>query len=177
MSSFLIQHGLTADCVDNCTKDGGGHAHDILINSVYERLLQRCADGYYMAVFASPPCSSFSVSRFFKGENSVDGGPPPVRDLPPTHARELAESNEIIRRTAALLRTARDAGAEFILEHPADRGASNSPVYLHGRHAPLWLMPDITAVKADSGAVLVTFPQYALGATAQKYTSLLCSRR
>eukprot|EP00965_Chrysotila_dentata_P160245 5291813-Pleurochrysis_carterae.AAC.1 len=99
-----------------------------------------------MAIFASPPCSSFSVSRFFKGESSVDGGPPPVRDrdhvlglphVPPTHARELVESNEIIRRTAALLRAAHDAGAEFILEHPADRGANNSPIYLHGRHAPL----------------------------------------
>eukprot|EP00965_Chrysotila_dentata_P099892 3300316-Pleurochrysis_carterae.AAC.2 len=139
-----------------------------------------------MAIFASPPCSSFSVSRFFKGDNSVDGGPPPVRDrdhvkglphVPPAHARELAESNEIIRRTTALLRAAHDAGAEFILEHPADRGASNSPIYLHGRHAPLWLMPDITALKADSGAVVVTFPQCALGATAQKDTSLLCSRR
>eukprot|EP00965_Chrysotila_dentata_P099893 3300316-Pleurochrysis_carterae.AAC.3 len=41
MSSFLCQLGLTADCVDNCTKDGGGHAHSILVNSVYERLLQR----------------------------------------------------------------------------------------------------------------------------------------
>eukprot|EP00965_Chrysotila_dentata_P137374 4544060-Pleurochrysis_carterae.AAC.2 len=38
-------------------------------------------------------------------------------------------------------------------------------------------MPDITALKADSGAVLVTFPKCALGAAAQKYTSLLCSRR
>eukprot|EP00965_Chrysotila_dentata_P181534 5992179-Pleurochrysis_carterae.AAC.2 len=136
-----------------------------------------------MAVFASPPCSSFSVSRFFKDANSVDGGPPPVRDrnhvmelpdVPPAHARELAESNEIIRRTAALLRAAHDAGAEFVLEHPADLGAHNSPIYLHGRHAPLWLMPDITALTADSGASLVTFPQCALGAAAQKYTSLLC---
>eukprot|EP00965_Chrysotila_dentata_P078823 2599534-Pleurochrysis_carterae.AAC.1 len=72
MSSFLTQHGLTTDCIDNCAKDGGGNAHNILVNSVYERLLQRCADGYYMAVFASPPCSSFSVSRFFNGENSID---------------------------------------------------------------------------------------------------------
>eukprot|EP00965_Chrysotila_dentata_P035382 1177203-Pleurochrysis_carterae.AAC.1 len=85
----------------------------------------------------------------------------------PEHACELAESNEIIRRTAALLRAAHDAGAEFILEHPADRGASNSPIYLHRRHAPIWLMPDITALKVDSGAALITFPQCALGATAQ----------
>eukprot|EP00965_Chrysotila_dentata_P182994 6042889-Pleurochrysis_carterae.AAC.1 len=165
MSSFLTQHGLTTDCIDNCAKDGGGHAHNILVNSMYERLLQRCADGYYMAVFASPPCLSFSVSRFFNGENSVGGGPPPVRadrdhvmglpDVPPAHARELAESNEIIRRTAALLRAAHNAGAEFILEHPADRGARASPIYLHGQQAPLWLMPNIAALKTDSEAIIV----------------------
>eukprot|EP00965_Chrysotila_dentata_P012836 424080-Pleurochrysis_carterae.AAC.1 len=72
-----------------------------------------------MAVFASPPCSSFSVSRFFTSESSSDGGPPPVRDrehilglphVPPEHAREVAESNKIIRRTAALLRATHDAG-------------------------------------------------------------------
>eukprot|EP00965_Chrysotila_dentata_P067781 2242830-Pleurochrysis_carterae.AAC.1 len=139
-----------------------------------------------MAVFASPPCSSFSVSRFFNGENSIDGGPPPIRDrdhvmglpdVPHAHARELAESNEVIRRTTALLKAAHHAGVEFILEHPADRGARALPIYLHGRHAPLWLMPDIKALKADFEAVLITFPQCALGATAQKYTTLLCSRR
>eukprot|EP00965_Chrysotila_dentata_P053960 1790655-Pleurochrysis_carterae.AAC.1 len=37
-------------------------------------------------------------------------------------------------------------------------------------------MPNIAALKADTGATLITFPQCALGATAQKYTSLLCSR-
>eukprot|EP00965_Chrysotila_dentata_P125896 4160863-Pleurochrysis_carterae.AAC.2 len=87
-----------------------------------------------------------------------------------TAEAELAESNEIIRRTAALLRAAHDAGVEIMLEHPADRDAINSLFYLHRRHAPLWLMPDITALKADSGAVLITFPQCALGAAAQKYT-------
>eukprot|EP00965_Chrysotila_dentata_P041232 1368384-Pleurochrysis_carterae.AAC.1 len=38
-------------------------------------------------------------------------------------------------------------------------------------------MPSIVALKADTDAILITFPQCALGATAQKYTSLLCSRR
>eukprot|EP00965_Chrysotila_dentata_P022357 739807-Pleurochrysis_carterae.AAC.1 len=55
---------MTADCVDNCPSDGDGDAHNVLVDSVYERLLQRSADGYYAAVFASPPCSTFSVSCF-----------------------------------------------------------------------------------------------------------------
>eukprot|EP00965_Chrysotila_dentata_P038846 1290392-Pleurochrysis_carterae.AAC.1 len=114
-----------------------------------------------MAVFASPPCSTFSVSRFFSSNSSIDGGPPPVRNrehrlgvpnVPPRHARELSQSNEIVRRTASLLRAAHTAGAEFVLEHPADRGALSSPILLHRDHAPIWLLPDIIALKADTGS-------------------------
>eukprot|EP00965_Chrysotila_dentata_P043547 1447860-Pleurochrysis_carterae.AAC.1 len=36
-------------------------------------------------------------------------------------------------------------------------------------------MPDIVALKSDTHATLITFPQCALGATSQKYTSLLVS--
>eukprot|EP00965_Chrysotila_dentata_P083830 2766935-Pleurochrysis_carterae.AAC.1 len=93
-----------------------------------------------MAIFASPPCSTFSVSRFFSSASSADGRPPPVRsrehplglpNVPPQHERELSQSNEIVRRTASLLRTAHTAGTEFVLEHPADRGALSSPIFLH----------------------------------------------
>eukprot|EP00965_Chrysotila_dentata_P004566 148388-Pleurochrysis_carterae.AAC.1 len=35
--------------------------------------------------------------------------------------------------------------------------------------------PDVIALKADHDASLITFPQCALGANAQKYTSLLVS--
>eukprot|EP00965_Chrysotila_dentata_P071711 2368865-Pleurochrysis_carterae.AAC.1 len=62
-------------------------------------------------------------------------------DIPERHARELHESNELVRRTVRLLRAARDAGAEYILEHPADRGAIDSPIFVHKRHAPLWVLP------------------------------------
>eukprot|EP00965_Chrysotila_dentata_P208242 6184591-Pleurochrysis_carterae.AAC.1 len=170
--------------MDNCPTDGGGDAHNVLVDSVYERLLQRCADGYYAAVFASPPCSTFSVSRFFSTPDSPDGGPQPVRDhdhvlglpdVPAQHARELAQSNELVRRTAQLLRAASAAGAELVLEHPADRGVLSSPLFLHKRHAPIWLMPDILALGADCSASLISFPQCVLGAPTQKYTSLLVS--
>eukprot|EP00965_Chrysotila_dentata_P172241 5683887-Pleurochrysis_carterae.AAC.1 len=88
---------------------------------------------------ASPPCSTFSVSRHVRSSSSPDGGPPVVRSrehplgLPkvdPAHARELDEANEIVRRTASILTAARDAGAEYILEHPADRGLAASPIHI-----------------------------------------------
>eukprot|EP00965_Chrysotila_dentata_P180460 5956820-Pleurochrysis_carterae.AAC.1 len=47
-----------------------------LRNSVYARLLHRCAAGHYAAVVASPPCSTFSISRHCRSAASPDGGPP-----------------------------------------------------------------------------------------------------
>eukprot|EP00965_Chrysotila_dentata_P119290 3943616-Pleurochrysis_carterae.AAC.1 len=44
IASFLHRYGLTADNVDNDSARGGGASHDLLTDSVYERLLQRCAD-------------------------------------------------------------------------------------------------------------------------------------
>eukprot|EP00965_Chrysotila_dentata_P132359 4376881-Pleurochrysis_carterae.AAC.2 len=41
IASFLTRYGLTADCVDSCPTDVGGVAHNVLVDSVYERLLQR----------------------------------------------------------------------------------------------------------------------------------------
>eukprot|EP00965_Chrysotila_dentata_P102448 3381911-Pleurochrysis_carterae.AAC.1 len=96
-------------------------------------------------------------------------------NVPSVHRRELEQANEIVRRTANLLRAAHDAGAEYILEHPADRGALASPFFLDRRHAPPWVMPDVVALKSDTSASLITFPQCALGAAAQKYTSLFVS--
>eukprot|EP00965_Chrysotila_dentata_P068255 2256888-Pleurochrysis_carterae.AAC.2 len=95
--------------------------------------------------------------------------------VPAKHQREHTQANEIVRRTAALLRAAHTAGAEFVLEHPADRGALASPISLNKRHAPLWLTADIIALKADTAASYFTFAQCALGATSQKYTTLLTS--
>eukprot|EP00965_Chrysotila_dentata_P113350 3746095-Pleurochrysis_carterae.AAC.2 len=79
-------------------------------------------------------------------------------DTPPHHRRELEQTNKIVRRTANLLKTAHAAGAEFILEHPADRGTISSPIFLHERHASLWITPDVLALmKADTSALSITF--------------------
>eukprot|EP00965_Chrysotila_dentata_P108840 3595509-Pleurochrysis_carterae.AAC.1 len=95
---------MPTDSIDNDSKTGGGNEHDILNNAVYERLLRRCADAYYAAVVASPPCSTFSVSRLYRSADAADGGPPPVRDrnnvmglqdVPEIHKRELMQANEI----------------------------------------------------------------------------------
>eukprot|EP00965_Chrysotila_dentata_P185867 6136268-Pleurochrysis_carterae.AAC.1 len=59
-------------------------------------------------------------------------------NVPPAHRKELREANELVRRTATILTAARDAGADYILEHPADRGQPRSPLFLDQAHASLW---------------------------------------
>eukprot|EP00965_Chrysotila_dentata_P003818 124796-Pleurochrysis_carterae.AAC.1 len=76
IAAFLKQSGLEVEMIDNHPGHGGGERHDLLIDSVYSRLLERCSTGAYAAIVASPPCSTFSVSRFFEAD-VPDGGPPP----------------------------------------------------------------------------------------------------
>eukprot|EP00965_Chrysotila_dentata_P072026 2379333-Pleurochrysis_carterae.AAC.1 len=78
-----------------------------------------------------------------------------LTDVPPQHARELAQANLLVHRTASPLRAARDAGSEYLLEHPADRGSRSPP-------SARLVLPD-------------HFSQCALGARAQKYTTFLCT--
>eukprot|EP00965_Chrysotila_dentata_P122409 4045758-Pleurochrysis_carterae.AAC.1 len=184
ISAFLQQAGLEVEMIDNHPEHGGGEKHNLLLDSVYASLLEKCSSGHYAAIVASPPCSTFSVSRFFAARNAPDGGPPPVRDrenimglvdVPPSHRRELDQANLLVERTATLLRTARDAGAEFILEHPADRGHISSPLYLHKRHGPLWAVPIVADLRARHSCTYITIPQCALGAPVQKYTTFMCT--
>eukprot|EP00965_Chrysotila_dentata_P092279 3046282-Pleurochrysis_carterae.AAC.1 len=98
-----------------------------------------------------------------------------LANVPPSHRRELEQANLLVERTTALLHAARDAGAEFILEHPADRGHISSPLYLHARHGPLWTVPTVAELGARHSCSYITFPQCALGAPAQKYTTFMCT--
>eukprot|EP00965_Chrysotila_dentata_P243619 6205520-Pleurochrysis_carterae.AAC.2 len=113
--------GFECDTFDNDQAWGG----EILITCS----ATRCAAGEFVAVAASPPYFAFSVSRHFRSAASPDGGPSVVRshehplalpDVLEARRRELADANELVRHTTVLLFVARDVGAEYILEHPAD---------------------------------------------------------
>eukprot|EP00965_Chrysotila_dentata_P155493 5137546-Pleurochrysis_carterae.AAC.1 len=60
-----------------------------------------------------------------------------LRDVPLPHLRELQQASVLVERTVSLLRAARDAGAEYLLENPADGGRVASALFLHARHGPL----------------------------------------
>ena len=183
LAAFLMRLGLDAQLVDCDAQHGGGDEHDLLRDNVFSQLLYNAHKGMYRAVIAAPPCSTFSISRFF---TPADGrqGPPPVRDrnhigglpdVPKKHRRELREANELVTRTLAICLAAFDAGGEFILENPADRGDSTSSIFMDEQHGPLWCVPAVIALAKVTSAESITFPQCALGAQYQKYTTLLCT--
>lgn len=112
--------------------------------------------GEFALIWAAPPCSTFSITRFFESATSVDGGPPIVRTrthiegerfVPAKHRAELERANNIVVRTASLLLLAYRAGTQFVIENPSDRGDLTKPKsFIHAEHGPLWLMPAVQAL-------------------------------
>ena len=183
LGAYLAGMGLEAVMIDNDAERGGDVRHDIMHDSFFQSLLRRVALGEFLLVIAAPPCSTFSVSRFFPSRSAKDGGPPPVRvrdhitgrpDCPLAHRTELHGANELVRRMSMLLHVAHGAGSEFIIENPADRGDSSEPgLFIDERHGPIWLMPDLVTLRKACSCSLVTFSQCNFGAPSQKYTSFL----
>ena len=158
-------------------------ALDLTTEKVYTDLRTRIVRGDFVAIFAIPPCATFSVSRFVYGDTTSDGGPPPVRtrseingrsDVQPRHRRELDHANATVAKLAALLLLAHRAGTHFIVEGLADRGDLAAPSrFLNERHGPLWLTPAMCALRTHTSAKQVSFVQSAFGANAFRQSTLL----
>ena len=164
--------GARVTCIDTKV---GGNSHDVRRPEVARGLEARVAAGEFDVVFFGTPCESFSIAHRpqLRSRRQLRGLQPP----PPGWERYLAKHNALADWTAALARIAYDAGAEFLIENPADRGDESSAAYWARMrdHAPLWLQPAMVALAEATGAELITFPQCHLGALVQKYTSVLCT--
>ena len=178
IAAFLKRRGLDVDLIDSGIKGGGGE-HDILNDALFIELHDHIRSGHYFAIFAAPPCSTYSVARFFRGDD--DDGPPIVRtrndilgidDVPKGHRRELHRANEVTRRTAVLLTAASRAGCDFIIENPADRGDPTLPwLFQVADHGPIWMDPHMRELKNACSVESATFAQCMFGADTQKYTT------
>ena len=145
-------------------------------------MLQQIQSGHYRAIFAAPPCSTYSVSRFFDTPRGTESAPPIVRsrqhilgvpDVPKSHRRELHRANEITRRLCVLLLAAHQIGADIAIENPADRGDASDPLlFQFADHGPFWLDPNVIDLTKACGLESATFAQCMLGGPAQKYTTL-----
>lgn len=156
IAQFARKLGLEVELFDNDAKTGGGANADITNDDVFDALRERIVRGEFALIWAAPPCSTFSISRFFESATSVDGGPPIVRTrthiegerfVPAKHRAELERANNIVVRTASLLLLAYRAGTQFVIENPSDRGDLTKPKsFIHAEHGPLWLMPAVQAL-------------------------------
>ena len=87
---------------------------------------------------------------------------------------KLKVANELVHRMCMLLTAAYEAGTEFAIENPADRGDPAHPeLFIHPEHAPLWIMPEMLALQKLASCRRSTFPMCAFGAPFLKYTSIL----
>ena len=187
LTAALRKRGYVVEELDN-SKKGGGYDGDLLNDTVYNTILGHALKGKYRAVYAAPPCSTFSVARFFPGPEPNNYGPPVIRtkshvmgipDIPPQHKEELRKANLLVARCAAIVTAIADNHGSFLIENPAGRGSLDQPDTYDPRfkdHAPLWLMPDILKIQQKYKATLITFPACAIGAPFQKLTSILISR-
>ena len=167
------------------TLSQGGADHDVLDDAFYGTLLQRAQQGDFVAVIASPPCTTFSVGRHMRCNALKDGGAKPVRNrdnitglpgLSGAALLELRKDNTLVDRCVAILTAASSAGSEIVLENPADHGdRSNDHTFMNENHGPLWMYPPLVSFSELIDAELITFPYCALGTPYQKYTSLLVS--
>eukprot|EP00965_Chrysotila_dentata_P184560 6092625-Pleurochrysis_carterae.AAC.1 len=98
----------------------GGGEHDVRRPSVAALLLGRVRAGRFAAVFAAPPCLSFSVAhRPALRSRAEPGG---VRQVPRRWAEYLAKHNDLAESTAALVEAAAESGTPWAIENPADCG-------------------------------------------------------
>ena len=164
---------LTGAHVDEVDTKIGGVEHDLTRTHVSDLWINRIVAGDYDAVFAAPPCSSYSISHDPPLRSALE--PLGVTPLPSEWRAYVEKHNRLTTFTAAALRAAHDLGMLWAAENPADRGVPGSPAYwpaFAGRGS-IWRVPCMADLASSTGAAVYTFAQCACGAPAQKYTTIL----
>ena len=184
LAVFLARAGLECVMFDNDPVSGGGARQDLLNDSVFKALLARIQSGEFLAIVAAPPCSTFSIARFFKPRDGNRGAPVlrtrahilGVPGLDASKAAEVKNANSLLFRTVALLAAGHAVGTQFILENPADRGVpADRDLFIDESHGPIWRVPEVLGLKRATSASVCTFPMCAFGSPWQKFTTLMHS--
>jgi len=182
--TFLRRLGLRVMALDNDDSNGGNAAHELLRDQVFEHLLRLATRGEFLGIFAAPPCSTFSIARFAPHVEGRDGGPPPIRtrqhirgipNCPTQYRKSLREANVLVDRTCSILKAATEAGSEWALKNPCDRGVpvahgGRRDLYSDPRHGSIWQMPEVIELAQHASCHTATFPMCHFGADWQKFT-------
>ena len=144
-------------------------AHDLLDPRFVTRLEGWIRDRRAVAVFGSPPCSTWSRARF----RPIAFGPRPLRDREspyeclanrtPAEVQACDLGTALLLRTMLLLQLAVERGLWVGLEHPQDWG----PPY-----PSIWSSPWVQAWVREGGITVNSFDQCMWGAMARKPTSI-----
>ena len=175
------------DKIDNDGESGGGWAHDVLNDSTYAALREKCKSGHYDAMHVGFPCSTGALSRLFDADGD-DEGPPMVRnadnpdgipesEIDPKHIKELRNSNLLLERVVELCILARRSSARtrISFEQPADRSDKSSIAYAPdlSHHGSILATTAVKRLVSELGMKRCTFAYCMLGAPHQKYTTIL----
>ena len=179
LAAYLTKLGFEPVLLDNDPDSGGGEASNLLSDGVYRDLVDRVSSGEFCCIFAAPPCSTFSIARFYPSKN----GPPILRnrsnihglkDLSNKHQLELNIANALIARTCKLLELGWKAGTQFAIENPIDRGdRALAFSFLQAEHGPIWLMPEVIKLASTCECDYANFSQCSFGSEWQKQTTLM----
>ena len=136
--------------------------------STFHTLMELIHEGCLDALFAGPPCATWSRLRY------RPGGPPPPRargeqswglyDLHGFRLKECQVANALMLNTLALLDALASRGGACGMEHPADPGAHP--------FSSIWATDVMLGLQERRSFVSRTFDQCALGGPCRKPTIL-----
>ena len=186
LAAKLVSAGWEVDEMDAGLESHAGPSEpgdDLLDDSVFLGVLSNAHAGRWQALVAGVPCSTFSKARW------RPGGPPVVRrrphevrglaQPPAGHEMEAARANELAGRACMVAAAVQGAGGVYVIENPVDYGDAELTRALRVRctpaHASLWQLEELEALQHTTGGRKVHFPQCAVGAGTQKWTTLLYS--
>ena len=156
---------------------------DLLNYDVYNDIVWRIEQNEFRAVFAAPPCGTFSVARTPLGGRS---GPTALRSrahpmglpgLSRIGSSQAVDANILLQRTACIILAVDSWGGHWMIENPVDRGNPGTQHYREAwrQHCPIWVMESMEQmyIGARQRPGSVDFAQCGLGGDYQKFTTLM----
>ena len=162
LRAILRRVGWECTDIDTCI----GPSHDLLSDTLWEKLEQQVKDGSVDFIWMGPPCSTFSRAR------NIRPGPPVLRSpehpwglpgLSAANKKLVAGANLLSIKCARLAAAATCSGVGWGLENPEPHPGTVSLF-----HLPLWVDLALTA-----GATCHDFDQCRFGSLTKKPTRVL----
>ena len=156
---------------------------NLLNYQVFNDLLWRIDQNEFRAVFAAPPCGTFSVARTplhgNQGTSAIRSRMHPMGlpGLTRLATLQAADANILLQRTARIIMAVDAWGGPWMIENPVDRGNAHTQHFREAwsQHCPIWVMESMEQMylglrQAPSS---VDFAQCGLGGDFQKFTTLM----